>query len=82
VPPWRRPWTGGNTFLPLRHSGNAYRGINTLILWIESDAKGYASLCWMTFKQAQEYGGSVTKGEKSTAILWCEPINRGFSVTQ
>ena len=76
LPPWRRPWTGGTAFLSLRHSGNAYRGINTLILWIESDAKGYASPYWMTFKQAQEYGGSVRKGEKSTAILWCEPITK------
>jgi antirestriction protein ArdC len=30
----------------------------------------------MTFKQALEYGGSVRKGEKSTAILWCEPRSK------
>lgn len=72
--PWRRPWAGGDgAFLPLRHNGINYRGINTLILWIQSDAMGYASPYWMTFAQAKEYGGCVRKGEKSAAILWCEP---------
>jgi antirestriction protein ArdC len=39
--PWRKPWTGGKTgaSLPLRHNGEPYRGINTLVLWaIRSDA--------------------------------------------
>jgi antirestriction protein ArdC len=76
LPPWRKPWTGGGAFLPLRHSGVPYRGINTLILWIESEAKGYGSPYYMTFNQAKEYGGSVRKGEKSTAVLWCEPISK------
>jgi antirestriction protein ArdC len=52
LPPWRKPWAGGNAFLPLRHNGVAYRGANVLILWIESDSKGYASPHWVTFKQA------------------------------
>lgn len=74
LPPWRKPWAGRDgAFLPLRHNAIPYRGINTLILWIESDAKGYAAPYWMTFAQAKEYGGCVRKGEKSTAILWCEP---------
>lgn len=73
LPPWRQPWAIGPAFLPLRHNGVSYRGVNTLILWIESTAKGLSSPYWLTFKQAMEYGGSVRKGEKSTAILWCEP---------
>lgn len=76
LPPWRKPWTGGGAFLPLRHNGISYRGINTLILWIQSDAMGYSNPFYMTFKQALEYGGSVRKGEKSTAILWCEPRSK------
>jgi antirestriction protein ArdC len=77
LPPWRKPWTGGNSgFLPLRHAGQPYRGINTLILFIQSDAMGYGSPYWLTFKQALEYKGSVRKGEKSTAILWCEPRSK------
>jgi len=71
--PWRKPWAGGEAFLPLRHNSIPYRGVNVLILWIESTTKGFDSPHWLTFKQAKEYGGSVRKGEKSTAILWCEP---------
>src|SRR4051794_33349692 len=76
LPPWRKPWAGGDAFLPFRHAGQPYRGINTLILWIQSDAMGYAWPYWLTFKQALKYDGSVRKGEKSPAILWCEPISR------
>lgn len=73
LPPWRRPWSGGGAFLPIRHNSVPYRGVNVLILWIEAASKGFDSPHWITFKQALEYGGSVRKGEKSTAILWCEP---------
>ena len=76
LPPWRQPWANGFASLPLRHNGISYRGVNTLILWIESTAKGFSSPYWLTFNQAKEYGGSVRKGEKSTAILWCEPITK------
>lgn len=74
LPPWRKPWSGGGAFLPLRHNSIPYRGVNVLILWIEATTKGFDSPHWLTFKQALDYGGSVRKGEKSTAILWCEPV--------
>lgn len=66
TPPWRKPWTGGAgaAALPLRHNGEAYRGINILILWATADQRGYSSERWMTFKQAQELGGTVKKGAK------------------
>lgn len=76
LPPWRQPWAKGTAFLPLRHNGVSYRGVNVLILWMTSTAHGYASPYYLTFNQAKEYGGSVRKGEKSTAILWCEPITK------
>ena len=77
LPPWRKPWQGGEgAFFPLRHAGQPYRGVNVLILWIQSDAMGYSSPYWMTFAQAKEYGGCVRKGEKSTAILWSQPVTK------
>ncbi|WP_367179880.1 ArdC-like ssDNA-binding domain-containing protein, partial [uncultured Tateyamaria sp.] len=35
TPPWRKPWTGGgaSVSLPERFNGEAYRGINILMLW-------------------------------------------------
>lgn len=74
--PWKKPWVNGGGFLPLRHNGIPYRGVNVLILWIAAEEKGYGRSHWMTFNQAREYGGCVRKGEKSTTIIYCEPVSR------
>ena len=39
------------------------------MLWLEASAKGYASAHWFTYKQAQEHGGQVRKGEKSSTVV-------------
>jgi antirestriction protein ArdC len=71
TPPWRKPWTGqgGGAAFPLRHNAEPYRGINVLMLWLAAAEKGYASPFWMTYRQAQELGGQVRKGEKSTLVV-------------
>ncbi|TNC45038.1 DUF1738 domain-containing protein [Rubellimicrobium rubrum] len=71
TPPWRKPWTGqgGGTAFPLRATGEAYRGINVLMLWLEASEKAYASPYWMTYRQAQELGGQVRKGERSALVV-------------
>ncbi len=71
TPPWRKPWTGqgGGAAFPLRATGEAYRGINVLMLWLEAAEKGYASPYWMTYRQAEELGGQVRKGERSTLVV-------------
>jgi antirestriction protein ArdC len=70
-PPWRKPWTGskGGVCFPLRSNGEPYRGINILMLWLEADEKGYVSPRWFTYKQAQDSGAQVRKGEKSTTVV-------------
>ena len=53
TPPWRKPWTGGaaGAALPMRWNGEAYRGINILMLWglmpegAESYAKPFSATC-------------------------------------
>ncbi len=66
VVPWKKGWT--TTGVPRNLiSGKAYRGIN---IWLLSSA-GFSSPYWLTYKQAQERGGNVRKGEKgSVAIFW------------
>ena len=66
VVPWRKGWT--TTGVPKNLvSGKAYRGIN---IWLLSSA-GFTSPYWLTYRQAQERGGNVRKGEKGTvAIFW------------
>ncbi|WP_018391624.1 ArdC-like ssDNA-binding domain-containing protein [Ancylobacter sp. FA202] len=39
--PWAKPWKAGSTPRPLRHNGVPYSGINTLLLWMEAQARGY-----------------------------------------
>jgi antirestriction protein ArdC len=72
VIPWRKEWTAtASGKLPVNaHSGKPYRGINVLTLWCEQNEKGYASNQWVTYKQAQELGGNVRKGEKSTPVVF------------
>ena len=63
VRPWMKPWNAdhaaGRITRPLRHNGIPYKGINVVMLWSASVAKGYACPIWLTFKQALELGGHV-----------------------
>ena len=53
-------------------SKKAYRGINTLLLgW-----SNYASPVWGTYKQWNERGCQVRKGEKSTAIVFWQFVEK------
>jgi antirestriction protein ArdC len=75
--PWMQPWgAGGTPVRPLRHNGVAYRGINTVLLWMTAAERGYNSSHWMTFRQAQEIGANVRKGEKSTLVVYANAIER------
>ena len=76
VPPWRRPWrtTGGGS--PLRHQGARYSGINRLILWALGDSQGYRSCYWMTYRQAEELGGQVRRGEQGAPSIYFNAVTR------
>ncbi len=75
--PWMQPWGAyGSPVRPLRHNGVAYRGINTVLLWMTAAEHGYSSSYWMTFRQAQEIGGIVRKGEKGTLVVYANAIDR------
>lgn len=71
--PWRKPWSvdtlAGNIARPLRFNGVPYRGLNVLLLWLAAMEAGYTAQTWMTYRQAQELGGNVRKGEKGTQIV-------------
>jgi antirestriction protein ArdC len=68
--PWVQPWTGAPISRPLRHCGSAYRGINTLLLWMVAEERGYASPYWMTYRQAELLKGQVRKGEKCARAVF------------
>lgn len=70
VLPWRKQYeaNGSKRGLPYNaKTGSAYSGINVLVLLM----KGYPiSGGWLTYKQAQDCGGNVMKGAKSTVIFY------------
>jgi antirestriction protein ArdC len=77
---WLKPWhsehAAGKITRPLRHNGTPYNGINILLLWGEALAKGYAAPIWMTYKQAQELGANVRKGEKGSLVVYANRITK------
>lgn len=77
VLPWRKPWDADHLALgrPLRSTGEAYRGINRMLLWMAAASNGYACNTWFTFNQVQTLGGRVRKGEKSEAIIFFLPVS-------
>ncbi|MBB3588875.1 DUF1738 domain-containing protein (plasmid) [Sphingomonas sp. AAP5] len=77
VLPWSRPWgltgAGGR---PLRHCGTPYTGINNLYLWAIGDACGYSARTWMTYRQAEELGGQVRRGEHGSHSVYFSSFSK------
>jgi antirestriction protein ArdC len=68
--PWRKPWKAQ---LPRNVITNKpYRGVNLLLL----GSQDYPSPYWLTFKQAQEKGGHVKKGEKGSMVTFWKIIEK------
>jgi antirestriction protein ArdC len=74
--PWVQPWgrTGGTgPGLPRNAlTGRPYSGINILILWGAVIEHGWFSQSWLTFRQAQEAGGCVRKGEHGVTVVYAD----------
>lgn len=70
---YRMPWrtSGGFPYSPINAvSKKAYRGVNVLLLWAMAQNAGYKSGLWATYKQWQELGAQVRKGEKSSHVVF------------
>jgi antirestriction protein ArdC len=75
---WRMPWHTSGKFAcsPVNvTSRKAYRGINTLCLWAAAESKGYESGEWGTYRQWQDRGAQVRKGEKSALVVFWKFAN-------
>lgn len=74
--PWQKPWDENSSNGMPRNgtTGLPYRGSNLVNLMILKEMAGFQSSEWFTFKQAQDMGGNVRKGEKSPAsiVFWSE----------
>jgi antirestriction protein ArdC len=81
--PWRRPWSslenGGSPANVV--SRRPYSGVNTLLLELVAQERGYSSRWWGTFRQWQGLGlrvkvrpSHVNPGEWGTKIVFCKPL--------
>jgi antirestriction protein ArdC len=61
---------------PLRHSGEPYRGVNILSLWMAATASGSTSPYWMTYRQALELGAQVRKGETASLVVYAGSMTK------
>lgn len=54
----------------------AYRGLNSIYLYLMSEQHGYNDPRWVTFNQAKALGASIKKGEKSYPVLFYERYDK------
>ena len=63
--PWGTPDAQAGVTLPKNAlTGRRYSGVNILILWHHVVRAGFSTQTWLTYRQAQEMGGQVMKGER------------------
>lgn len=73
---WQMPWHRGSGG---RHpvnvsSGNKYRGVNVLGLWVDAQVNGYSSHLWGTYRQWADKGATVRKGQKVSYVVFYKEI--------
>ena len=74
---WEMPWHGTLGKRPVNAvTGHRYNGVNVLNLWADSIDKGFATNQWATFKQWQEHGAQVRKGERGSLVVYVGQVAR------
>jgi antirestriction protein ArdC len=73
--PWIKPWsaTAGANVPCNAISNRPYSGCNVVLLWMAASA-GYPLPRFLTFKQAQEAGGTVRKGEHGFKVYFVKQL--------
>lgn len=67
--PWAR--TGTPNVRPRNAvTKNAYRGINILSLWLSAEVHGFNHGLWASYRQWNDAGAQVRKGEKGTLVVF------------
>ena len=74
---WKMPWhhVGAIGYPSNAITRRAYRGVNVLTLMFTAAAAGYPTHQWATFKQWQERGAMVRKGEKGSQVVYYGTLN-------
>jgi len=70
TPPWIAPWQDGTAIPSNLATGKPYRGINVLMLHLETAARGFPDSRWLTLKQANALGARVKRGEHGATVVF------------
>jgi antirestriction protein ArdC len=73
--PWRKPWNAQSNYPKNLISKKDYRGVNVFML----ACMPFSSPYWLTFKQAQDKGGNVKRGQKSTPVIFWKWLDKNES---
>jgi len=69
--PWVQSWEAGERVQPYNlKTGKSYRGGNSTWLASVSEMRGYRDERWGTYRQIQESGGQVRRGQKGASIIY------------
>jgi antirestriction protein ArdC len=73
--PWVKPWsaTPGQNVPQNAVTNRPYSGCNVILLWF-THGRGWPTPRFVTFKQAQEAGGSVRKAEHGTKVYFVKQL--------
>lgn len=58
-------------------SKRGYRGVNTVALWASAYCQHFTTGLWGTYRQWQDKGAQVRKGEKSSVIIFYRDLEPG-----
>src|SRR4051812_9280446 len=70
---WHQPWlSSGRSIMQPKNAltKNPYHGINVLSLWASAESNGYAEGVYATYRQWDELGCQVKKGEKGNLVVF------------
>jgi len=74
VVPWIKPWIVGRPYNVV--SQRPYSGVNILLLWQAMAVREHHAPAWLTYRQAQELGGTVRRGERSVRITFAKSYQK------
>jgi antirestriction protein ArdC len=73
---WKMPWhVKASDGVPMNAlTRKAYRGSNVVSLWVDAQLDGYEHPLWASYRQWQELGSQVRKGEKSSIVVFWKAV--------
>ena len=73
VMPWHVSAATGRPLNAL--TSRAYRGVNVVALWAEAFVSGYGTGWWASYRQWEQLGAQVRRGERGTVIVFYNRLN-------